>query len=116
RLARVVNGWDVARDNNRSKSVGAQLALTPAPAFSLVLNGMWGPEQPGNDADARTLLDAVAILKAGDRFMLGVNGDWGTEENAVATFLFARSDAEWSGVAGYLRLALVPTCAVTIRA
>src|SRR5439155_11826008 len=46
-VAMVVNGWDVARDNNHSKSVGGQIALTPTPAFSLYLNGMWGPERAG---------------------------------------------------------------------
>ena len=41
----VVNGWDNARDNNSTKSIGAQLALTPTRGVDGLLNGMWGPEQ-----------------------------------------------------------------------
>src|SRR5499425_1815459 len=45
----LVNGWDVAVDNNRSKSVGAQLAWTPTPTLTVDLNGMYGPERTNND-------------------------------------------------------------------
>jgi hypothetical protein len=107
----VVNGWDVARDNNHSKSVGGQIALTPTPAFSLYLNGMWGPERAGNDGDARTLLDVAATIKAGSRLTLGANGDWGKDENAVAP----GADAQWSGAAGYARLLVTPSFALIAR-
>jgi hypothetical protein len=110
-MAMVVNGWDVARDNNQSKSVGGQLVLTPVPALSLYLNGIWGPERPGNESDARTVLDAVAILKAGKYLTLGVNADWGTDENAVAP----GTDAQWSGTAGYLRLVITSSFALIAR-
>src|SRR5262249_50661961 len=95
-MAMVVNGWDVARDNNSSKSVGGQIALTPAPTLTVNLSGMWGPERSGNDGDPRTLLDAVVILKASSRLTLGANSDWGSDQNAVAP----GKDAQWSGAAG----------------
>src|SRR5580765_1536756 len=113
-MGMVVNGWDVARDNNRSKSVGAQIAMTPAPAFSVYLNGMWGPEQPSNDADSRTLLDVEATLK-GSRLTLGANADWGTEQNAVPAGPAVGDDAVWSGLAGYVRLTVTPLFAVSVR-
>src|SRR5262249_1637275 len=62
-MGAMVNGWDVARDNNGSKSVGGQIALTPVAALSIIINGMWGPEQAGNDRDPRTLWDGVVIFK-----------------------------------------------------
>jgi len=98
-LAVVVNGWDVARDNNRSKSVGGQLALAPSPSLSIVMNGMWGPERSDQDSDARTLLDLVSIWKPFTRLTLGVNGDWGSEPGAVV----AGQTARWDGVALYAR-------------
>src|SRR5215831_12092066 len=110
-MAMVVNGWDVARDNNRSKSLGGQIALTPNPALTVNLSGMWGPERSGNDGDPRTLLDGVAILKVGSRFTLGANADWGTDQNAVAP----GKDALWSGAAGYLRFTATPTLAFVVR-
>jgi putative OmpL-like beta-barrel porin-2 len=110
-VAMVVNGWDVARDNNHSKSVGGQIALTPATGFSLYVNGMWGPERAGNDGDPRTLLDAVATWKAGPRLTLGANGDWGMDQNAVGP----GADAQWSGAAGYVRLLVTPSFALIAR-
>ena len=112
-MAMVVNGWDVARDNNRSKSVGGQIALTTAPALTVYLNGMWGPEQAGNDANDRSLLDAVAILKVG-RLTVGANGDYGREQfdtDVAGVTMTTR----WSGVAGYVRLAMTPSFALAIR-
>jgi len=110
-MAMVVNGWDVARDNNRSKSIGGQLALTPTNALAVYLNGMWGPEQSDDEGDSRTLLDAVATFKVGTRLTLGANGDWGREENAVAP----GTDARWGGAAGYVRFAVVPSFALIAR-
>ncbi len=111
-LLMLVNGWDVARDNNRSKSVGAQIPLTPVAALSVILNAMTGPERTADDADPRTLLDLVAIWKAGARLTLGVNADRGTDRSAVAN----GGDAGWSGVAGYLRLGVTAPFALSLRA
>src|SRR5262249_48169847 len=72
----LVNGWDVARDNNHSKTLGAQLALTPSKALSIYVDGMWGPERSFNDSDPRTLLDTEIIYKAAGGLTLGVNADW----------------------------------------
>jgi hypothetical protein len=87
------------------------MALTPSGALSLVLNGMWGPERPGNDGDPRTLLDAVATFKAGKRLTLGANGDWGSDRNAVGP----GQDAQWSGAAGYARFTVTPSFALVVR-
>jgi len=110
-MAMVVNGWDVARDNNRSKSLGAQLALTPAPSLSVYLNGLWGPERSHDDRDSRALFDMAATLKAGSRLTFAANADWGTDQNALA----AGGDAVWSGVAGYVRFTVTPSLALIAR-
>ena len=107
----MVNGWDVARDNNRSKSIGAQFAITSDPSVSIYLNAMRGPERVGNTADARTMADMVAILKLGDRWTLVGNFDWGIEENAAAPQL----GAYWSGFAVYVRHAVNRSLALTAR-
>jgi putative OmpL-like beta-barrel porin-2 len=107
----VVNGWDVARDNNRSKSIGAQLALTLTPTLTVFLNGMRGPEKSLNDRDQRTLLDAVVIVKAGNRWTLVANADRGSEQGGLVT----GENAVWSGIASYVRFSVTPTFAVTLR-
>ena len=43
-MAMVVNGWDLALDNNASKSIGAQLMLKPADPVAFYVNYIGGPE------------------------------------------------------------------------
>lgn len=107
----LVNGWDNARDNNRGKSVGGQLALTLSPALTAYVSAMTGPERAGDESDARSLLDVVAVWKPSPRLTLGANGDWGTEEGALTP----NEDATWSGVAGYARLGPYGACALSVR-
>lgn len=95
----VVNGWDVAEDNNRSKSLGGQLVLAPAAPLTITLNCMIGPERANLESDPRTLFDGTAVWKATHHVTLGANGDWGTEKGAVV----AGQDARWDGYAGYAR-------------
>jgi hypothetical protein len=98
--ALVVNGWDDARDNNRAKSVGAQLVLTPVEPLTILVGAMTGAERPGNDSDHRSLLDLSLIWKARANLTLGANGDWAAEHEALGP----NADAHWSGIAGYARL------------
>jgi hypothetical protein len=108
----LVNGWDVAVDNNRSKSVGAQLTVTPVAPLTIYLNAMYGPERANDDADARTMLDLAAIWKATSRVTLGLNADDGREKNAVTP----GENASWSGVAGYVRATVAGTFSLALRA
>ena len=107
----VVNGWDVARDNNRGKSVGAQLTLTPLAPLTVVMSGMIGPERTGNSSDSRELLDLVAIMKANRRLTLGANADWARESDAIGPGM----DASWRGFAGYLRCGITERLALSLR-
>jgi hypothetical protein len=110
-MAMVVNGCDVAVDNNRSKTVGAQLTLMPTPALTVWLNGMAGPERPNSETDSRDLFDVVAIWKASPRLTLGVNTDLGREPHAALD----GGDATWAGVAGYARLGVRDDLALILR-
>ncbi len=95
----VVNGWDVTEDNNRSKTLGGQILLTPAPPLTITLNGMIGPERANHEGDPRTLLDGTVVWKMTEHVVLGANGDWGSERGAGV----AGQDARWDGLAGYAR-------------
>ncbi len=107
----LANGWDNARDNNRAKSVAAQLSLVPIPALTAIVGAMTGAEQADNDHDLRTLVDGVLIWKPTHRVTLGANGDWGQEAR-----LAAGDDAHWSGAAGYARVGECGPLSVTVRA
>ena len=110
-VAMVVNGWDVARDNNSSKTLGGQIAWTPSGSASLTVSGLAGAEEPGNNADWRDLLDAEAIVRPSSRLTLGANGDWGNETSAAGP----GQTATWSGVAVYARFQACPSFALAAR-
>jgi hypothetical protein len=112
-MVEVVNGWDLLRDNNRSKSVGAQLALTPVAPLQVLLNWIGGPELANDNHTKRNVFDLVAILKPTSALTLGVNGDYGKEDGT--SLVNPGSDATWKGIAGYATLALTNKFSVALR-
>jgi hypothetical protein len=109
----VVNGWDLLRDNNHSKSLGAQLTLTPAAPVSVFLNWIGGPELANDNHTKRNVFDVVAVLKATNSLTLGVNGDYGIEDGTSR--VSPGSDAVWKGIAGYAVVALTDKLSVALR-
>jgi hypothetical protein len=107
----VVNGWDVARDNNDSKTIGATLGLTPVSNFTAYVTYIAGAERADSN-DMRHLLDIVGVVKLGSRATFTVNYDHASEEGAAAD----GGDADWNGLAGYLRFDVTPSFALTGRA
>jgi predicted porin len=99
-MAMVVNGWDNSIDNNASKSIGLQLALTPAPPVAIYLNYMGGPEKTDTNSLTRHITDFIATYKVTDQLLLGVNADYGFEQKA--SVITPGTDAKWYGVAGYV--------------
>mgnify|MGYP002352406523 FL=1 len=111
-LVLVANGWDVVKDNNSSKSLGAGLTVTPGPAATFSVAYLYGPEQAGNNSDNRGLLNVIATLKPSDVVTVGFNLDWGTEQGLAP----GGETATWWGVTGYLRTNLSKTFALVLRA
>jgi hypothetical protein len=109
----VVNGWDLLRDNNHSKSLGAQLTLTPVAPLSVLLNWIGGPELANDNHTKRNVFDLVAILKPTKSLTLGVNGDYGIEDGTSR--VNPGSDAKWKGIAGYATLALTDKFSLALR-
>jgi hypothetical protein len=103
----VANGWDVVKDNNDGKTVGAQLIGVFGPATAY-LNYVGGPEQMANNSDWRHVLDVSAVFAATDELSLGVNADYGYEKIAGAS-------ATWSGAAAYAKYAITPEFSVAAR-
>jgi hypothetical protein len=112
-MVEVVNGWDLLRDNNRSKSVGAQLTLTPVAPLSVLLNWIGGAEIANDNHTNRNVFDVVAILKPTKTLTLGVNGDYGIENGT--SIVNPGSDATWKGIAGYATLALTNKFSIALR-
>jgi hypothetical protein len=112
-MVEVVNGWDLVRDNNHSKSIGAQLTLTPVSPLSVLFNWIGGPELAGNNHSNRNVFDLVAILKPTARLTLGVNGDYGKENGT--SLVNPGADAVWKGIAGYATFALTDKLSLGLR-
>jgi hypothetical protein len=112
-MVEVVNGWDLLRDNNRSKSVGAQLTLTPVAPLQVLLNWIGGPELANDNHTKRNVFDLVAILKPTSTLTLGVNGDYGKEDGT--SLVNPGSEATWKGIAGYATLAVTNKFSVALR-
>ncbi len=121
----VVNGWDNSVDNNRAKTLCLQLSVLPSATSSFILTAIRGAEKPGNNTDMRSVLDLVASLKIGERITLGLNGDYGIEQNdllqgeikdSAELRIASYTDAIWQGLAGYARITLSDKFAFILRA
>jgi hypothetical protein len=107
----LANGWDNVKDNNSSKSLGAQLTFTPSKAVTVVANYMVGPEQTDNNHDLRNVVGANAQWKLTDLTVLSVDVAYGSEPNAVTQ----GETAMWNGIVGYARFGLTDTFALILR-
>jgi hypothetical protein len=111
----IVNGWDNSTDNNRGKCYGTSISFTPAEVFALTVNGMTGPEQDEEGANAptvgssssnkRDLLDLIATIKPVKPLSIILNTDNGREQDVPATLLpsGASGPAQWKGYAGIVK-------------
>jgi len=112
-MVEVVKGWDLLRDNNGSKSIGAQVSLTPVTPLTVLLNWIGGAELESDNHTRRDVFDLVVILKPTQALTLGVNGDYGIERRT--SIVDPGSDATWKGIAGYASVAVTPKFAIALR-
>ena len=67
------NGWDDVADNNSGQSVEGELTLAPTANISLVLNGIYGPEQVNRGNTQRWAIDPIATWHTP---IPGLAADW----------------------------------------
>jgi hypothetical protein len=132
----LVNGWDNVIDNNSAKSFGVSIALTPVAPLAIYLNYIGGPEQDHQDTNFRHLADVGIVYKPTPRWSFTVNADYGFDANAVlpppvvpttmnpapmttadaGTVAGAEaSNAQWAGVAAYIRCQATRRFALILR-
>jgi len=112
-MVEVVNGWDLVHDNNRAKSIGAQLAVMPAAPVSVFLNWIGGAELENDNHSSRNVFDLAATFKPTSMVTVGVNGDYGMEEGTSR--VDPGADAIWKGIAGYLTIAPTAKLSFALR-
>jgi len=86
----VVNRWenetteDPLEDNNKAKSVGGRIGLTPLHGTSLLnfgLGGFWGPEQDDDNEHARWIVDADVTWSPASPLLFAGEFVYGGESN-----------------------------------
>ena len=97
-LLGVVNGWDNVVDSNDGKSAIASIGITPVEQFSLLINGLYGAEQPDTGDSKRGLVDVVATIKPVDNFAIILNYDYGNESDLHT----GDEHVEWNAFSGIL--------------
>ncbi len=87
----VVNGWDNNTEDNDSKTIGGRVGIAPMEGVSVGLSYITGSEVT-NTADKRTVFDIDATVTMIDKLTIGVELNFGDEDNAGDGV----TDSEWT--------------------
>ena len=110
-MVMIVNGWDNSVDNNKSKSVGAQLSYSPFEDFQVYANFIGGPEKDNNNSDNRFVYNLSLNHKLTKDISWALTFDYGMEEGMLAD----NGNAKWYGGALYLDFALLEQFNIAVR-
>ncbi len=100
-------------DQNDGKSVMGRVGFS-GENFSVLLNGIWGPESPDNEHDKLAVGDVIITLNPNDRLSLFANGDflWADPDPVLGP---SRGDQHAWGAAVGGRLALTDRTGFSVR-
>lgn len=107
----VVNGWDVAKDNNTAKTLLWQLATTPAKGFAWYFQGLYGKENADPSHSSRLTFDTVATLALMDKLSLAAQAIWGQQTNDSNT----GGTTHWSGLGAWVTFAETAKTSTSLR-
>ncbi|MBI3610683.1 MAG: porin [Nitrospirae bacterium] len=107
----VYNGWNNVVENNKMKTYGAEIGITPIKQLPIVLNWI-GPEECTDPAACssrftnKQVYDAIVTFNPIDALSFMVNYDYGSQKDRMAP---SQKTLKYSGVAAYARWK-VDTC------
>ena len=107
----LVNGWDNNVDNNRAKTIGGRVGLTPDDDISLGLSTIWGAE--ADSGNKRWVVDVDGAIEASEDFLLGFEVNYGWEN--AASGVRPGNDANWFGVLLMTNILLTDEVGLTVR-
>ena len=108
-MGAVTNGWGNVEENNRGKTYGLALTLTPVSKLSLTQSYTVGPEQPDDSRHKRHLFDTILSYDFSERLSVMGNYDYGFERLADG------GNVRWQGMASYLRYQITKQIAFSPR-
>jgi hypothetical protein len=115
-MAGLVNNWDNLYDNNKYKSVVAQLAYAPKDGMNIYLNYIGGDEKKlgkYNEKDTtrgfKQMIDLTASFQLTDKLFVGVNA-------AQGILMDKSSTNYWGGAAVYSNYQFVEKFGIGVRA
>ncbi|TPG65786.1 outer membrane beta-barrel protein [Hymenobacter nivis] len=133
----VVNNWDNLTDDNKQKSLIAQLSLKPLPTWAVYLNWVGGHGDDtylsglvkagtlpfSFDDYQRNLFDLTTTYQVTPKFYLGLNAAYGwyhfgtssDQQAAAVSALFRSTSPDWGGVALYSNYAFTDVLGVGVR-
>ncbi len=105
----VYNGWNNVVDNNKDKTLGAEINWSPSSSFAFIENWIGGPEEP-NSTKKRNVFDTIINYQPSDAVFVTLNADYGQEaldpsglaiwKGAAITGKFSLSDLSSIGIRG----------------
>jgi len=108
----IVNGWDNFNDNNKGKTVGVSIGVSPMEQLSMTFNLMHGPEKDDNNSDNRFLFDWVGIVKPMKNLSFILNTDYASEQHSAPD----GGTAKWYGISGIAKYDVNNRYSLSIRA
>ncbi len=112
----IVNGWDIADENNSFKTMLGNVTLTPVKGVTLSTSLITGAERASDNGNDRTVLDLVATWQPLEQLTLMANYDYGHEASITHGGTTAgRDTGNWSGVALYAKYAVTDTWSLAGR-
>ena len=103
------NGWNNVEDNNKQKTVGANIAWSVTDKIQLIGNIISGTEQVGTPTNPKTVAELILNLTASDKLSFVVDGVYGKERQPTLVL------AQWKGIALYGKYAMTDLSTFALR-
>ncbi len=104
----IYNGWNNVVDNNKDKTLGAEISWSPSSAFTIIENYIGGPEE-ANSTNKRHVFDTILNYQATDALFVTLDADYGQEALSPSGF------AIWKGAALTGKYTVTDVSAVAVR-
>tara|TARA_B100000959_G_scaffold21478_1_gene20748 strand:+ start:160755 stop:161777 length:1023 start_codon:yes stop_codon:yes gene_type:complete len=106
-----VNGWDLIADDNKEKTIGGRIGLTPMEGVNLGVSHISGKE--GAASDNLSVLDVDLTITTIENLTIG--GEFNSGTHAKASVVTAGADATWAGWLVMANYAFTDKVALTLR-